>query len=224
METVIQSTLKIAIVDDHEMFRSGLKLILSQNENIEIVFEAENGKELLQFLQKEKPDIILMDINMPLMNGYETTIKSLEIHPGLKIIAVSMLDHEIHYTRMIKAGVIGFVLKSSGTKELNTAINEVSKGNTYFALDLLRQIALKTNDKKAKERLLIDNREIEVLNAICNGFTTKEIAEKLCLSTKSIEKYKTRLLQKTKAKNSAHLVKYVFQNNLIELYDCKETT
>lgn len=209
--------LKIALVDDHEMFRSGVKLILTQHLDWEIVIEAVNGKGFLNQLKQYTPDIVLLDISMPELNGYETAKLALKEHPQLKIIILSMLSEEEYYYKMIEVGVKGFILKNSGVDELIRSIEEVNRGNSYFAQDLLKKIVLSINNNEINKRLKLNDREKEILHLICNGNTNKEISEKVFLSVKSIERYRTNLLQKTETRNTAHLVMYAIQNKLIEL-------
>jgi DNA-binding NarL/FixJ family response regulator len=211
-----ESSLKIALVDDHEMFRSGIKLVLSQRDDWEVIIEASNGLDFLEQLKYAVPDVVLLDISMPNLDGYETTKKAIHNFSDLKIIALSMLNEEEYYFKMIEAGVKGFILKDSGTEELFRAIEEVQKGNNYFAQDLLKRIVMTINSQEVETKLRLNSREKEVLQLICNGFTNKEISEKLYLSIKSIEKYRTGLLQKTSTRNSAHLVSYAIRNKLIE--------
>jgi DNA-binding NarL/FixJ family response regulator len=199
------------------MFRSGVKLILAQKENWEVVIEAVNGEDFLKQLNSIIPDIVLLDISMPVLNGYDTAVSALKRVPELKIIIISMLNEEQYYIKMIEAGVSAFILKKSGTEELFRAIEEVSKGNNYFTQDLLKNIVLIINNKAVDDKLCLNDREKDVLYLICNGFTNKEISENLFLSIKSIEKYRTNLLQKTNTKNSAHLVMFAIQNKLINL-------
>jgi DNA-binding NarL/FixJ family response regulator len=198
------------------MFRSGVKLILGQRQDWTVVIEAVNGEDFLNQLNHITPDIVLLDISMPILNGYDTTIKALAKHPNLKIIILTMLNEEQYYVKMIEAGVRGFILKKSGTEELFKAIEEVAKGNSYFAQDLLKNMALIFNNSRSNNQLKLNSREKKVLTLICNGYTNKEISEKLFLSTKSIEKYRTALLQKTNTKNAAHLVMFAIQNKLID--------
>lgn len=218
----MENKLKIAIVDDHEMFRSGIKLILAQKVTWQVVIEAVNGQDFLTQLDSIVPDIVLLDISMPVLNGYDTTIWALKKHPELKIIILTMLSDEQYYIKMIEAGVKAFILKKSGTEELFKAIEEVAIGNNYFAQDLLKSIVLKINHKKIDDTLKLTAKEEKVLYYICNGFTNNEISKKLFLSSKSIEKYRSSLLQKTNTKNSAHLVMFTIQNRLIELPDTAE--
>lgn len=208
--------IKIALVDDHEMFRSGVKLILSEHAEWEIVIEAVNGRDFLNQLNQYVPDIVLLDISMPELNGYETAKLALKQHPNLKIIILSMLSEEEYYYKMIEAGVKGFILKNSGVDELKRAIEEVANGNNYFAQDLLKKIVLSINKKEVNAKLKLNDREKDVLHLICNGYTNKEISEKVFLSIKSIERYRTKLLQKTETRNTAHLVMHAIQNKLIE--------
>ncbi len=207
--------IKVAIVDDHEMFRSGIKLILSEFQKVEFVLEAENGKDFLEQAVHLLPDIVLMDISMPVMDGYETVKKALLKYPDLKVIVLSMLSDQQYYYKMIEAGVKGFIKKDSGVDELYRSIDEVAKGNNYFTQDLLKSIVLRINTQKVDDSLKLSKKEIEVLAFICNGFTNKEISEKMFLSVKTIEKYRTSLLQKTNTRNSAHLVMFAMQNNLV---------
>lgn len=217
----MENKLKIAIVDDHEMFRSGVKLILAQKDHWQVVIEAVNGEDFLQQLNSIIPDIVLLDISMPGLNGYDTAIKALEKYPELKIIVLTMLNEEQYYVKMIEAGVKAFILKKSGAEELFKAIEEVANGNSYFAQELLKDIVLFLNSKKVDDHLNLNENEKKVLYYICNGFTNKEISERLFLSAKSIEKYRTSLLQKTNTKNAAHLVMFAIQNKLIDLSDTK---
>jgi DNA-binding NarL/FixJ family response regulator len=216
MSTHKKNKLKIALVDDHAMFRSGIKLILSEQINWEIGIEAVNGLDFINQLKKYLPDIVLLDISMPELNGYETAKQVLKEHPQIKILVLSMLSEEEYYYKMIEAGVKGFILKNSGVEELIRAIEEISLGNNYFAQDLLKKIVLSINKKEVQEKLKLNDKEKDVLHLVCNGYTNKEISDKLFLGIKSIERYRTILLQKTNTRNTAHLVMYSIQNKLIE--------
>jgi len=209
--------LTLALVDDHEMFRSGIKLILSQKEEWKIGIEAGNGADFLAKMELIRPDVVLMDIAMPGLDGCETAKKALKRQPDLKIIALSMHNDQEYYYKMIEAGAMGFVLKNSGVGELFHAIEAVAEGNNYFAQDLLKQIVLRINHGSAEEKLQLNAREKSVLYYICNGYTNREIAEALYLSVKSIEKYRSSLLHKTQTRNSAHLVMHAIQNHIIDL-------
>lgn len=212
----MQEKLKIALVDDHEMFRSGIRLILTEHNNWEIIIEANNGEEFLRQLDCLQPDIVLLDISMPVLNGYETAKRAIEKYPDLKIIVLSMLSDEDYYFKMIEVGAKGFVLKNSGIDELTRSVEEVANGNNYFAQDLLKKVVLKVNNKNIETQLKLSDKEKQVLSLICNGFTNKEISDKMFLSIKTIEKYRHGLIQKTDTRNTAHLVMHAILNKLIE--------
>lgn len=213
--------INIIIADDHSIFRDGLSTVLSQIESFNVLAEAETGKELLSLLDKYSPDIILMDISMPEMDGIEATEKALDQYPTLKIITLSSYSDHIYYYRMIKAGVQGFVLKKSGKDELETAIKNVYSGQNHFPQDILRNLIFKLGDAEKQklndDQLMITKRESEVLTLICNGLTNNEIANKLHLSPKTVDNHRTSLLSKTNTKNSAHLVMFAIKNHLIEI-------
>jgi DNA-binding NarL/FixJ family response regulator len=215
-----KSNIKAIIVDDHEMFRKGLKSLLEQENWAQIIAEASNGQDFIQLIASHKPDIVLMDIDMPIMNGIEASEKALAINSNLNILVLSMYDDYSHYSRLLSAGVKGFISKSSGKTELEKGIIAVSKGECYFSPDLLRNIIVEIN--KSKEPIKSDgdivtfsSREEEVLKLICNGYATNEIADKLCLSHKTIDNHRSKLLQKTGVKNSVSLVVYAIKNKIV---------
>jgi len=209
--------IKVMIVDDHGIFRDGVKLVLSQTKDFEIIAEASNGLEFLDCIEHDLPDIVLMDISMPVMDGVIATKKAMEKYPKLKIITLSMFGDEEYYFKMIELGVRAVVLKKSGSSELLHAIDEVAKGNNYFSQDLLKKMVFKINSPKDEDKVQISPRELEVLNLICNGFTNKEIAEKLFISHKTVDRHRTTLLQKTETRNAAHLVMYAIQHKLVAI-------
>lgn len=209
--------IKIIIVDDHELFRDGVKIVVSQLEGFEILAEASDGKEFLDILNVLVPDIVIMDISMPRLNGCQATKLALEKYPDLKIIALSMYGEEEYYFKMIEAGAKAFILKKSGKHEVETAIMEVAKGNNYFSQDLLKKMVLKINNKEIDNRIHLTDREKEVLDLICNGLTNKEMGEKLFLSPKTIDRHRTSLLSKTNTKNTAQLVMFAIKHKLIEI-------
>ena len=209
----------IIIVDDHLIFRQGLKSIITMEEIAEVIGEASNGIELLELLKHLKPDLVLMDIDMPQMNGLEASVKALELMPDLKIIAITMFGDEEYYYKMIDRGVNGFILKTSGINELETAIQKVMSGESYFSNELLRKIITnfgRTNKEKATQDNLTE-REIEVLQQICLGLTTEEIAEKLYISPKTVKSHKSNLLEKSSCKNTPSLILYAIKNKIVEI-------
>jgi DNA-binding NarL/FixJ family response regulator len=213
---------KIIIVDDHSMFREGMKLLIEMEGLGKVIAEAENGKEFLDLLEVQNPDLVLMDIEMPVMSGVEATQKAKTLRPELKILALSMLGGKDNYSAMIKAGVMGFVLKTSGKKELEKAINTVIGGDCYFSNELMRQIIVNSekqpisDNSEIKDKKFTD-RELEILQYLCNGLTVNEIADKLFRSIKTIEANRSTLLEKTDSKNTINLVLYAIRNKLVNI-------
>lgn len=182
--------IKIALVDDHTMFREGLSFALSQNNEFEVINESSNGKEFIDFLmQGESPDVVIMDINMPVMDGEEATTKALAVVPDLHIITLSMFSTTDYYQRMVAAGVKGFLMKEAGVLELTKAIRTVVAGGTYFSQELLQKIIMDISNPRVKSPRInlieLTKREEEVLELICKGFDNREIADKLFISQKN---------------------------------------
>jgi len=207
--------IKTVIVDDHNLFRNGLKFILNQFENIEVVGEASNGKEFLILLENiTLPDIVLLDINMPILNGIEAAKISLQKYPKLKIIVLSMYGESEYYNTMIDIGVKGFILKDCDNKELKEAIERVHAGGTYFSQEILISLI---KEKKSNEKINLTKREKEILELICKGYSNNEIAEKLFISQRTVERHRANLLEKTNSKNSISLVVFALKNKLVDL-------
>jgi len=212
---------KIILVDDHSLFREGIKLLI-ENEGIgEIVAEAENGEVFLQKLQVIQPDLVIMDIEMPVMNGLEATKKALALYPDLKILILTMLNEKSNYIDLVNAGALGFVLKTSGKIEFEKAIQAIAEGGNYFSNDILKLIIqqnkITASSPESDSGSTISGRENNVLQLICQGFTVSEIAEKLFLSVKTIESHRSALLKKTNTKNTINLVLYAIKYKLVEI-------
>ncbi|MFZ5941352.1 MAG: response regulator [Bacteroidota bacterium] len=147
-----QKKYKVILVDDHKLFREGLKFVIMQMDNIEVVAEASNGKEFLEILEYQDADLVLMDIAMPELNGIEATKQALDKRPALKILVLSMFCDEEYYFQMIQAGVMGFVLKEVGKSELEEAITTVLRGESFFSQKLLRDIIMNINNPLQKQK------------------------------------------------------------------------
>ncbi|MCZ4695057.1 DNA-binding response regulator [Ancylomarina euxinus] len=209
---------RLAIVDDHKMFRSGLRFLLNDIPEMKVVGEASNGLEFLDLAANEIIDIALMDINMPKMNGLEATCEALKLYPKLKIIVLSMHGEEEYYDQMLDAGVQGFLLKNSGVEELNAALQAVINGGTYFSQELLVGILDKKKQKQFQNEVVkLTQRELEVLKLICEGFCNTDIAEKLFISHRTVDRHRSNLLSKTGCPNSTSLVMYAVKNKIIEV-------
>jgi DNA-binding NarL/FixJ family response regulator len=211
--------IKIILVDDHQMFREGLRFVLSQIPEFEVIGTASNGMEYFKLLESLLPDVVLMDIGMPVMDGIEATEKTSAEYPLINVIALSMFSDQEYYHRMVSAGVKGFLIKEAGIDELEKAIKSIHQGNAYFSQELLRNIIVNISNPKVTSRdpFQLTRREEEVLQMICKGFTTKEISDLLFISQKTVEGHKTNLLSKTNSKNTINLMLYAFKNKLVDM-------
>jgi len=213
------SSINIIIVDDHSLFRNGMKLLLSSTGNFNVMAEASNGKEFLQLLETMQPDVVLMDIDMPEMGGIEATTKAMEKNADLKIVCLSMYGEEEYYYKMIEAGVSGFLLKNSDINEVKTAITSVHEGGKFFSQELLYNVVKNIKTTQTNQELVenLSEREIEVLKQICIGLSNQEISQILHISKRTVDKHRANLLDKTNSKNTAHLVMYAIKNKLIDI-------
>lgn len=211
--------INIFLVDDHKLFREGLKLLLSNLDIIGNVYEASSGKEFLDKLEDTDCDIVLMDIEMPEINGIETTKLAIEAKPDLKVIALSMYGEEMYYYKMLDAGAKGFLLKDSGVEAVQEAVETVYGGSSFFSEDLLFNILQTIRAKKKDEKIVWDlsEREQEILYYVCKGLSNQEIADTLCISKRTVDKHRGNLLSKTQCKNTASLVMFAIKNKLIEV-------
>ncbi len=207
--------ISVIIVDDHKILRDGLKLILNDMGYIDIIGEASNGKEFLEILDRHIPDLVIMDINMPIMNGVDATQRAMAKYPDLKVLVLSMYGDENYYNTMINLGVQGFILKESDYNELERAISALVNNNHYFSQQLLLNIIRKKDDNNSGVKLT--QRESQVLKLICQGFSNAEIADKLFLSVRTVEKHRAELLARTSSPNSVSLVMYAVRNRLVEI-------
>ena len=218
-----EKRITVILVDDHQMFRDGLKHLLVGEKIADVIGEASTGKEFLSLIEQNLPDIVLMDIEMPELDGIEATKIATKKYPGLKILALTMSNEQIYYQNMISAGAKGFILKTSGINELKKAISDLANGKSYFSSELLRQIILtmEKNNDNTKSNIPPENklskREHEVLEQICNGLSTNEIAEELHISPKTVKGHRTNILSKTACKNTASLVMYSIKNKLVDI-------
>jgi DNA-binding NarL/FixJ family response regulator len=205
---------KIMIVEDHVLFRAGLKRVIEEIKSLELVGEAENGAVFIQSLKELDPDVVLMDIKMPVMDGMEATEKALQIKPSLKIIILTIFGEEEYLLSLIQKGISGFMLKSTSINELERAIQLVTEGHQYFSAEINGILARKIKgDDSIKMNLT--SKEKEVLRLLCQGYSSSEMAKMLFLSPRTVEGYRARLLQKTEQSNTLNLVIYAIKHNLV---------
>jgi DNA-binding NarL/FixJ family response regulator len=211
-------TISIIIVDDHQLFRNGLKILLNAIPEFEVTGEASNGEEFLKMLKSASADIALMDINMPELDGIEATRRGLRICPSINIIALSMYGEEEYYYKMVDAGVKGFLLKDSDISEVKEAILTVARGGSYFSQELLYHVIQKIKHREHESKSAnLSKREKEILFKICEGLSNQEIAETLFISKRTVDKHRANLLGKTNSKNTASLILFAIRNKLIEI-------
>ncbi len=219
----MENQTRVIIVDDQKIFRKGILLLLIDMPDIKVVAEAANGQELIELLKTNKVDLVLMDIKMPVMDGFEATKIAMEQYPELKILVVSMYGEEEYLINMLESGVKGFVLKTVEEDELQRAIRTIMQGKNYFSQELLGTIAKsfinKTVDKKEELDIVtkLTPREIEVIKLISQGFTIREIAKKLDISSRTVDGHKTNIFAKTGTESSVQLVTFAIKHNLVKL-------
>jgi DNA-binding NarL/FixJ family response regulator len=216
----MNDAIKIILVDDEILFRKGIAFLLQREANIEIVFEASNGEELIAYLNEtsELPDIIIMDLKMPVLNGVEATKVIRKNFPDIKIIALTSYDSKSFVANMIQVGAVAYLIKNTTPKDLLYTINQVALKGFYYSENVLETIqetiiSAKTS-KSNLENGFLSPREIEILRFICQQKTTAEIAEELYLSPRTVEGHRNNLLLKTESRNIAGLVVYAIQNEI----------
>lgn len=217
----MKSTIKLILVDDEILFRKGISFLLEREKNLEIIFEASNGNELITFLQSNTihPDIVIMDLKMPGINGVEATKIIHKDFPEIKIIALTSYDSKSFVANMIDVGAVAYLLKNATPQDLVTTINEVAEKGFYYTdyiMKIIKEDVLA--NKKGKSNFdcnLLTKREIEVLKLICFQKSTSEIAEQLFISRRTVEGHRNNLLLKTESRNIAGLVVYAVQNDMM---------
>lgn len=204
--------LRILLAEDHRILREGLKRLIDEQFNMEVVGEAENGIEAWQKTKELDPDVVLMDINMPRLNGAEATVKIRELCPNVKIIALTGHRASAYLSEVLKAGASGYVLKQAAIDELIDAIQIVAKGGTYIdraSRDSILNAPLDHKVYKGESQgKPLSQREIQVLSLVAHGYTNKEIANELAISVKTVESHKANSMQKLDLKSRAEIVDY----------------
>lgn len=218
--------IQLILVDDHKIIRDGIRSMLRSETDITIVGEAANGHEVMNLLPNMPIDLVVMDINMPEMDGFETSLYIARHYPAVKVLVLSMLDHEKYVNRMLESGVRGYVLKNTGKDELLHAIRTVASGSIYIGSEIAVNLLKKSQsapsfvpvvDKSATtEMVKLSKREMEVLQLMAEGYTNAEIADKLFTSKRTIESHRKNLLAKTEVKNTAALIRYALSKGIIE--------
>ncbi len=214
---------KVLIVDDHNLFRKGLRKLLENMQDVDVIGEAQNGVEAIKQVSSLAPDVVLMDIAMPEMNGLEATSEIHRSFPSIAIILLTMYDNEEYLKQALQYGAIGYLLKDISTNELFLALQAAIKGEPHFSPAISRKIINRFTDGRSASLLPqslytnLSTREIEILRLLTAGKSNKIIADRLCISIKTVEKHRNNIMQKLDIHNIVDLVKYALKNGLAHL-------
>ena len=209
--------IKILLVDDHKLIREGLKLIINTSHNIKVIKECRDGKEAVNYLERNADDIdvVLMDITMPEMDGVEATKIITELYPRINVLALTMHKEEVYIMKMIKAGALGYILKDSGRDKLIEAIKTVYRKEKFYSNEVSLKLINHLLHKDEVVEQALTERETEVLKLISDGYTNKKIAEALYISIRTVESHRRNITKKLKLKNTVELIKYALSNSLV---------
>jgi DNA-binding NarL/FixJ family response regulator len=211
--------LRLVIADDHEMVREGLQLLLKKISSLEVVGEASNGEELVAVTRTLKPDVLLIDVKMPKCNGTEATKVIKEEFPHIGIVALSSFDEEHLIMDMLNAGAKGYLLKNAGADEILAAVQAAYKDEAYYSKEINLKLAQMVShsgllDNNKKKPRLFNDTELEIITMVCDGFSSKQIANVLHLKARTIERYRDAIMEKMDVKNAAGVVMYAIKNDL----------
>ena len=204
------SEIKILLADDHAIVLDGLKLVLSIDPQFKVVGEVQNGQEVLDFVESNEVDIIIMDINMPVMDGITCSKKLKSINPQVKVIILTMYPQKSFIDEIIKIGIDGCLVKSNTGKELSEAILRVWSGKPYYD-----QIGQFDSKEEAIKKHKLSDREVEIIRGLADGLTSESIADELCISLHTVRTHRKNILKKLELHNSSELVQYAINNGII---------
>ncbi|MFK8038479.1 MAG: response regulator [Crocinitomicaceae bacterium] len=205
----------LLIADDHQLFREGIVELFDDHKKINKIIEANNGREAIEMAENGNVDIILMDISMPIVSGIDATIAIKEKCPNIKIVMLTMHDTQNYIKKLLKIGVDGYLLKTTSSDELKLAVDMVINNQKYYGKAVQATFISSFNSESLVQDISLTKREKEILSLICNEFSTKEIADKLYISSYTVESHRKNLLAKTGSKNVAGLVRFAIQNKFV---------
>lgn len=211
--------IRVLLVDDHALFRSGMRSILEGQEDLEVVGEAETGEEAVEQVRQLSPEVVLMDVHMPGIGGIEATRRAVRIDPGIRVIALTALDDEPFPSKLLDAGALGYLTKGCPADELVKAIRQVMRDKPYISADVAQKLSLSRLVNKGETSPVgkLSPREMQVMMMITQGKTTQEISDALFLSPKTVSTYRTRLFEKLDLHNDVELTHFALRHGLIEV-------
>src|SRR5262252_267548 len=215
---VVNKKIRILICDDHTLFVEGIKAMLRNESSLEIVGEARDGRQAVELVKELKPDLLLMDVSMPDMNGFDATQRVHELDPNIKVLILTMHDEEELVARCLEAGAAGYIIKDAPASQLLYAIETVQKGERYLSPNVLKKVVdgyVKNTNRPQTSYDRLTSREREILKLLAEGLTVKEIAVRLNLSVKTVEVHKHNLMKKIDVHDKTELIKYAIQKKLI---------
>jgi two-component system response regulator NreC len=210
------SLIKVLLADDHTIVRQGLKLILSAHPDLEVVGEAANGNEVINLAEKLKPDVILMDVAMPELNGIEATRRLHQISPRMKVLVLSMHKEAVYIREILKAGARGYILKDAIDTELVNAIQSVARGDGYISPAISGALLSDYRQNLTDPLDLLSTREREVLQLIAEGKTNKEVATRLNLSVYTVDSHRGKIMEKLNLHSAGELIRFAVKNGLVD--------
>ena len=217
------NVIKVLLAEDHTIVRKGLCALLEKEVDINIVAEAENGREAIEKAQETKPDVVVMDIGMPILNGIEALRQLRKCCPEIKIIILTVHKNEEYILQALKFGASGYLVKKAAPSDLVAAIHEVHNGKSYLSTSIsktlideyLRQGVILSSNGKSYDEKELTSRQSEVLQLLAEGYTNREIAQILCVSIKTVETHRAQIKKRLNIKKTAGLVQYALQKGLI---------
>lgn len=218
---MLMKKISVLLVDDHTVVRQGLRALLASEEDIEVVGEAENGRQAVVLARKTTPDVVVMDVAMPLLNGLEATKQILKLVPNAKVLVLTSYGDDECVQQLMQAGAVGYLIKQTAANDLLKAIREVQRGNAYFSPTIAKRLRDQcreafTSGQSSRKAGELTSREAEVLQLIAEGFSNKQIAAELCISIKTVEKHRQQVMNKLNIHDVAGLTRYAISKGMVE--------
>ena len=207
--------IKVLLADDQKLFVDGMMALLKPVEQIEVIGKVYNGEEVLEFLETEQPDVLVLDIEMPKLDGVKATEIIKKQYPDIKILILSMYNQKGFITRLMSLGASGYILKNKSKEELVSAIYNVNRGNAHYGLEVINELAKNRTSTPQPIRVELSDRQVEVLKKIAEGYTTKQISENLFISEPTVNTHRRNLLKKLNVPNEKFLVRYAIREGYI---------